>query len=326
MTDTQWKINIKIVEMDRGAFAVNIKNRWDPGDKISVQIEPHATVSMMKQKVAMIVAAHEKWQVMKVGETELSDPSAKLDSLEAVGVTNGCTIDLYANAPKAEEEDLGELSDDPDSMEAETDDAPSLPEGEAMTKELTEAEEDKQNACKGAAAELLEDGDKAGALAKLTEAVMVGNPSSMLLVKRGELLLKMKRPKGAVADTTAALEKNPDSCKGYKIRAKANRMLGKYSEANVDFSEAQKIDYDDDIVGVHAYCTKRHVWLIKKEGKEYGAKIAEKLEAEAAKKALVPSVREKREAEAKAKAAKVGYTPSTATTVMGDHGERQTDL
>jgi suppressor of tumorigenicity protein 13 len=281
---------------------------------------------MMKQKVAMIVAAHEKWQVMKVGETELSDPSARLDSLEALGVTDGCSVDLYANAPKEEEEDIGELSDDPDRMEAEAEDAPALPEGEAMTKELTEEEEDKQNAFKGAAAELLEDGDKAGALAKLTEAVMVGNPSSMLLVKRGELLLKMKRPNAAVADTTAALEKNPDSCKGYKIRAKANRMLGKYSEANVDFSEAQKIDYDDDIVDVHAYCTKRNMWLIKKEGKEYRAKMAEKAEEAAAKAAKVPSAREKREAEAKEKAAKMGYTPSTATTVMGDSAERQTDL
>jgi len=326
MTDTQWKINIKIVEMNRGAFAVGIKNRWDPGDKISVQIEPHATVSMMKQKVAMIVAAHEKWQVMKCGENELSDPSAKIDSLESVGVTNGCTVDLYANAPVEEEEDIGELSDDPDMMEGETDDAPALPEGDAMTKELTEEEEDKQNAAKGAAAELLEDGDKAGALAKLTEAVMVGNPTAMLLVKRGELLLKMKRPKAAVADTTAALAKNPDSCKGYKIRAKAHRLLGKYAEANTDFSEAQKIDYDDDIVDAHAYCTKRNMWLIKKEGKEYRAKIAEKEAEAAAKRAEIPTAREKREAEAKAKAAKVGYTPSTATTVMGDSTERQTDL
>jgi len=314
MTDTQWKINMKIVEMDRGDFGgANFKNRWDPGDKIAVQIEPHATVSMLKQKVAMIVAAHEKWQVLKIGEVELSDPSAKLDSLEAVGLTNGCVVDLYANAPKVIEEDIGELSDDPDMMEAEADAAPALPEGEAMTKELTEEEEDKQNAFKGAAAELIEDGDKAGALAKLTEAVMVGNPTAMLLVKRGELLLKLKRPNAAVSDTTAALEKNPDSCKAYKIRAKALRMLGKYSEANTDFSECQKIDYDDDVVDVHAYCTKRNMWMIKKEGKEYRAGKVEQAEAEAAKKALVPTAREKREAEAKAKAAKSGYTPSTAS-------------
>ena len=43
------------------------------------------------------------WQVLKIGETELSDPSAKLDSLEAVGVIDGCVIELYANAPKEDE-------------------------------------------------------------------------------------------------------------------------------------------------------------------------------------------------------------------------------
>jgi len=95
-------------------------------------------------------------------------------------------------------------------------------------------------------------------------------------------------------------------------------MLGKYSEANTDFSESQKIDYDDDIVDVHAYCTKRNMRLIKMEGKEYRAGMLEKAEAAAAKKATMPTVREKREAEAKAKAAKVGYTPSTATTVNNE--------
>ena len=47
-----------------------------------------------------------------------------------------------------------------------------------IKRKFPEEEEDKQNAAKGAAAELIEDGDKAGALAKLTEAVMVGNAIS----------------------------------------------------------------------------------------------------------------------------------------------------
>merc|ERR1712146_500341 len=117
--------------------------------------------------------------------------------------------------------------------------------------ELTEDEEDKRNSLKGAAAEMLEDGDKAGALAKLTEAVLVGNPNAMSLARRGELLLKMKRPKAAVIDASAALEKNPDSAKAYKIRGKAQRLLAKYAEAVDDFAQCQKIDYDDDIVDMH---------------------------------------------------------------------------
>lgn len=92
-------------------------------------------------------------------------------------------------------------------------------------------------------------------------------------------------------------------------------MLGKYAEANSDFSECQKIDFDDDIKDVHAYCTKRNMWMIKKEGREYRAGLIKKAEEEAAKNGTTLTVREKREAEAKAKAAKMGYSPSTASTV-----------
>merc|ERR1719408_1198723 len=148
-------------------------------------------------------------------------------------------------------------------MEEESEAPPGLPEGDAMDKELTEDQEDKQNSLKGEAAELLEDGDKAGALKKLTEAVLVGNPNAMLLSRRGELLLKMKRPKAAIIDASAALEKNPDSAKAYKIRGKAQRLLAKYSEAVDDFAQCQKIDYDDGIVDMHNYCTKRKVWHMK---------------------------------------------------------------
>merc|ERR1719265_2418545 len=101
-------------------------------------------------------------------------------------------------------------------MQEEEEAAPGLP--DSLDKELTEEEEDKQNSLKAAAADLLEDGDKAGALAKLTEAVMVGNPNAMLLSRRADLLLKMKRPAAAIIDATAALAKNPDSAKAYKIR------------------------------------------------------------------------------------------------------------
>jgi len=257
----QWTIKVKLVELDRGQ--VHVKNRWEKGEVISVQIEPHGTVSMLKQRVALIVAAHEKWQTLKVGENVLDDSSARLDSIEGLG--NGSVVDLYAKAPQEAEEDLGELSDDPDAIEEEAEDPPGLPDDESMSKELTEAEEDQQNAAKGVAAELLEDGDKAGALSKLTEAVMVGNPNAMLLTRRGELLLKMKRPKAAIVDATAALKKNPDSAKAYKIRGKAFRLLSKWSEAVEDFAQCQQIDFDDSIADMHKYCTKRKVWHQKME-------------------------------------------------------------
>jgi len=89
---------------------------------------------------------------------------------------------------------------------------------------------------------------------------MVGNPNAMTLSKRGELLLKMKRPKAAISDATAALKKNPDSAKALKLRGKAHRFLSMWAEAVTDFAACQQIDYDDDIADMHKYCTKRKVW------------------------------------------------------------------
>jgi tetratricopeptide (TPR) repeat protein len=272
---SEWTIKVKIVELDRGE--VHVKNRWNKGEVISVQIEPHGTVSMLKQRVALIVAAHEKWQTLKVGDTVLDDVSAKLNSIE--GMANGCEVELYAKAPREQEEDLGELSDDPDALAEESEAPPGLPEEADMDKELTEEQEDKQNAAKGAAAELLEDGDKSAALTKLTEAVMIGNPNAMLLCRRAEILLKMKRPCAAITDATAALKKNPDSAKAYKIRAKANRFLSRWSEAVDDFAQCQQIDFDDSIADMHKYCTRRRVWHQKMETRK--AKQAKKAEAEA---------------------------------------------
>eukprot|EP00971_Amphidinium_carterae_P045964 904272-Amphidinium_carterae.1 len=45
----------------------------------------------------------------------------------------------------------------------------------------------------------------------------------MLLCKRGELLLKLRRPKAALQDSNAALKINPDSAKAYRLRGKVMR-------------------------------------------------------------------------------------------------------
>jgi len=250
----QWTIQVRIADLDRGTST--IKNRWVKGDKVSVQIEPHATIGMLKQRVAMLIAAHEKWQTMKLGETVL-DNLAKVEDIEGVG--DGGMIDVYAVCPN-EEEDLGTLSDDPDAMEAESTPAPGLPDDAAMVAELTEDQEDAQNKLKGEAAEALEDGDKDVALTKLTEAIMIGNPNAMLLTKRAELLLKMKRPQAAIVDATAALKKNPDSAKAHKTKGKAHRLLSQWDAAVESFNACQSIDYDDDVADMHKFCTKRKVW------------------------------------------------------------------
>mmetsp|Transcript_37638 Transcript_37638/g.86919 ORF Transcript_37638/g.86919 Transcript_37638/m.86919 type:complete len:273 (-) Transcript_37638:210-1028(-) len=254
----QWNIKVKIQELDRGGMQV--KNMWSKGETITVQIEPHATFGQLKQKVSYLVSAHEKWQTLKLGDVEL-DNMSRIDAVEGLG--DGGTVDLYAKAPAVEEEDIGTLSDDPDAMEEEGDELPPLPDDASMAKELTDDEMDNQNKFKGEAAEMLEDGDKKGALDKLTSAVMVGAPNAMLLCKRGELLLKLRRPKAALQDSNAALKINPDSAKAYRLRGKVNRYLSLWEQAVEDFAQCQKIDYDDDIADIHKFCTRRKVWHAK---------------------------------------------------------------
>jgi len=268
MSETQWNIKVRIVELDRGSTVTPAhKNRWVKGDTVLVQIEPHATINMLKQRIAMLVAAHHSWQTLKIADgAEALDDVLKLSDAE--GLADNGMLDLCVNAPKEPQEELGELSDDPEAMTAEDVLPPALPDAAAMEKQLEEEEEDRQNKFKGEAAEALEDGNKEAALQKLTDAIMVGNPGAMLLAKRGELLLKMKRPKAAILDATAALAKNPDSAKAYRLRAKAHRYLSMWDEAVVDFANCQKIDYDDDLKEVHEFCNRRKKWHAKKKALE----------------------------------------------------------
>merc|ERR1712228_285545 len=91
----------------------------------------------------------------------------------------------------------------------------------------------------------MEDGKLDLALEKLTEAVVVGCASAMLLSRRAQVLMQLDRPRAAARDCTAALEVNPDSAKAFKIRARANLKLENWEEAHSDFQTALKIDYDE---------------------------------------------------------------------------------
>jgi suppressor of tumorigenicity protein 13 len=251
MSDSQWNIKVKIEKLDRGDVVV--KNMWQEGSTVTVQIEPHATINMMKQRIAILVAAHMKHQTITNVAGEVLDDIKKLQDVMA----DGATVLLHVVQPKEEEAPPVELSDDEGLIGEEEADCEPLPSKEDMAKELTDEEVDKQNGLKGEGAELLEDGDKSGALAKLTAAIAIGAPSAMMISKRAELLLKLRRPKAAASDATAALEINPDSGKAYKVRGKARRLLGDYEGAKADLDQAQKIDYDDGVADVHDYVTKR---------------------------------------------------------------------
>eukprot|EP00444_Apocalathium_aciculiferum_P055966 CAMPEP_0183603428 /NCGR_PEP_ID=MMETSP0371-20130417/181442_1 /TAXON_ID=268820 /ORGANISM="Peridinium aciculiferum, Strain PAER-2" /LENGTH=425 /DNA_ID=CAMNT_0025815525 /DNA_START=85 /DNA_END=1363 /DNA_ORIENTATION=+ len=251
----QWVVKVKIETLDRGG--VKVKNMWDAGQVVSVQIEPHATINMLKQRIALLVSAHTKHQrITNEAGLEFGDIT-KLADCE--GLENNGTVLLHVEQPKVEEKVIEPLSDDEEIWAGAADDdaGEPMPEGEAMNKELTDEQMDLRNRLQGESAELLEDGDKAAALAKLTEAIMVGAPTAMMISKRAELLMKMKKAKASAKDATAALAVNPDSGKAYRVRGRVRRYMGDYSGAKEDLDSAQKIDFDDSVAEMHAYLTKR---------------------------------------------------------------------
>merc|ERR1712196_667871 len=108
---------------------------------------------------------------------------------------------------------------------------------------------------------------------------MLGGVSAMMVAKRAEMLLKLKRYNAVVADATLALKMNPDSAKAYKARGKARRFLGDYEGSAADLSQAQKIDYDDGVTDMHKYVQTRWEKIQLKE--KLDAKAAAKAAAEA---------------------------------------------
>mmetsp|Transcript_55766 Transcript_55766/g.122468 ORF Transcript_55766/g.122468 Transcript_55766/m.122468 type:complete len:369 (+) Transcript_55766:64-1170(+) len=158
-----------------------------------------------------------------------------------------------AEPPKVEEEEEEEPEEPDEPEEPEEEDPARLPEdpepypdkGPSGEVELTDEQMDAQGAAKSAAAEALEDGDLAKAVEKYTEAIKIGNATAMMYAKRGEILLKAKRPCACIQDCTAAIAINPDSGKAYRTRGKAHRFLGHWEEAHKDLSMGQKLDFDD---------------------------------------------------------------------------------
>ncbi|CAE8626123.1 unnamed protein product, partial [Polarella glacialis] len=157
-------------------------------------------------------------------------------------------IDVSICVPPEKELPPVELSDDEGCVaEKEEEELPPAPAAEVLSKELGDAEMDQQGELKQQANDALEDGKLEVAVAKLTEALMLGGVSAMMVAKRAEILMKQKRYRAVVADATLALSLNPDSAKAYRVRGKARRCLGDYEGSYLDLSQAQNIDYDDGV-------------------------------------------------------------------------------
>jgi len=278
MADAQWTLKVKIVAIDN--TVVNKKSKWEVGDNLTIQIEPHATVNMFKQRMGLIVMAHPKHQEVCFPEGVLLDDITKLSDVP--GLTNLAMPFLSIKVPPEPVEALVELSEDEGLFKGDEVEAPESPAPDVMSKELTDEEMDKQGALKSEAQDALEDGDMDKAVAKFTEAMMLGGVSAMMVAKRAEMLLKQKRYKAAIEDATAALVLNQDSAKAYRARGKARRFMGEYEGSKADFSQAQKIDYDDGVAEMDDYVKKRTAKIAKRAKQDAAAIAAEMAAAVAA--------------------------------------------
>jgi len=234
---------------------------------------------MMKQRIALIVMAHPKHQQLSTAGGEALDDVCKLQDVEGLGDRG--TLEVRITVPPKPKEAPVVLSDDEGLFTGEEEAVPPLPSDDVISKELSDADMDKQGELKQQAQEAVEDGDMAKAVAKLSEAMELGGVSAMMVAKRAELLLKQKRYRAAIADAGLALKLNPDSGKAYRVRGKARRFIGEYEGSAADLSQAQKIDYDDGVADVHSYVHKRWAKLQLK-AKQDAEAAAEAAAAEAA--------------------------------------------
>merc|ERR1712151_698191 len=134
------------------------------------------------------------------------------------------------------------------------------------------------------------------ALEKYTAAILAAQPSALLHANRADVLSKLKRAKHSIRDCDEALKINPDSAKALRIRGIAKKSLEMYEEALKDLSQAQAIDYDDNVVEHLKICMEKHKEL-EKINAEKRNKEEERLrkKAEEIEKAREEAAREERE-------------------------------
>ncbi|KAK9925727.1 hypothetical protein M0R45_022995 [Rubus argutus] len=113
--------------------------------------------------------------------------------------------------------------------------------------EVTEEMQDAAQLAKSKAMDAISEGKLDEAIDHVTEAIMLNPTSAILKASRASIFVKLNKPNAAIRDANAAIEINPDSAKGYKIRGTAKAMLGHWEEAACDLHVASKLDYDEEI-------------------------------------------------------------------------------
>jgi suppressor of tumorigenicity protein 13 len=118
-------------------------------------------------------------------------------------------------------------------------------------------------------------------------------PSALLLAKRAECYLRLKKPNAAIKDAEKALELNADSAAAFKARGKAQRLLGNWESAAVDLGQGLRIDFDEtsqevlNLVAEKAGIVKKRR-LLEENAKKVAEAEARKRAAEAAAAAAKP--------------------------------------
>jgi suppressor of tumorigenicity protein 13 len=152
--------------------------------------------------------------------------------------------------------------------------------GKQVSDEDMEAANDLLSEARSAA----RDGNHHEAILKLTEAIKRNPTQSNLFAFRAEYLLSQKKPNAAIRDANRALELNPDSSRGFKIRGKARRYLGKYLEAHYDLSQGNSLDWDDSTVVLIKEIAERAERAKQRARKDEEKQRIEQLKREAAEK------------------------------------------
>eukprot|EP00927_Polykrikos_kofoidii_P055460 TRINITY_DN49708_c0_g1_i1.p1 TRINITY_DN49708_c0_g1~~TRINITY_DN49708_c0_g1_i1.p1 ORF type:complete len:692 (+),score=151.54 TRINITY_DN49708_c0_g1_i1:124-2199(+) len=135
---------------------------------------------------------------------------------------------------------------DPELLEEEKEPFP--PSARTENEEETEPTEEQVRRierARQAAADAMEHGDVHSALDKYTEIILSGGATALVLAKRAEVLLGLRRPCAAIQDCSSALRINPDMAKAFRIRGIAHRRLARWREAHHDLAQGQRLDYDD---------------------------------------------------------------------------------
>lgn len=229
------------------AHFVRIKVRQRLGEPDS-EDEPEESRKRSEQakKASAEVAAKVEARVTATAAAEAKQKK------EAAAESAAKARDRYE--PSGDDDEDSSEDEDFDRVEEET--APP-PERGYIDDDPSPEQEDKLAKLKSKAADALDIADIETALLLYTDVIASGGASALMLTKRGELLLKQRRPRAALRDCSNALILNPDLGKAYRVRGITHRKLGHWQDAHQDLKQGQRLDYDEGTAAVQKFVAEK---------------------------------------------------------------------